>query len=140
MQYLTIEIKLGTIYQDQKHLETINILLTDYLVIAESKEIFSQEMLKSSCMSYSFALSYLEQRTFFKNVFIVMHISLQSVKTHVFSHYFQQVAVIAGNLDLANVIQRHKPDDVGKSQFYVFSPLFSEVLLKHGLRPKLGSE
>ena len=25
-----------------------------------------------------------------------------------------QVAVIAGNLDLANVIQRHKPDDVGK--------------------------
>ena len=50
------------------------------------------------------------------------------------------MAVIAGNLDLANVIQRHKPDDVGKSQFYVFSPLFSEVLLKHGLRPKLGSE
>ena len=27
------------------------------------------------------------------------------------------MAVIAGNLDLANVIQRHKPDDVGKFFF-----------------------
>ena len=61
MQNLTIEIKLGTIYQDQKNLEIIKVFLVAYyLVIAECKETFSQEMLKSSCVSYSFALSYLE--------------------------------------------------------------------------------
>ena len=32
--------------------------------------------------------------------------------------FYLQVAVIAGNLDLANVIQRHKPDDVGKFLYY----------------------
>ena len=32
-----------------------------------------------------------------------------------------QVAVIAGNLDLANVIQRHKPDDVGKFFLILYS-------------------
>ena len=41
MQYLTIEIKLGTIYQDQKHLEIIKVFsVTYYLVIAEKNKHF----------------------------------------------------------------------------------------------------
>jgi ankyrin repeat protein len=45
-----------------------------------------------------------------------------------------QVAVIAGNLELAEVIQSHRPEDVGESALYVWETPFPLVGagLSHG--------